>query len=348
MNIQVILLHAQLKKVIRCYCFDCVKPENYKSPDKFYSYKEENLIKCPCDECCHSYNKNLIIIKDFEQKLEYNCCCFDCIKPEHYKTPDLIYFDDIILKTTPMKKYMWAYNNENLKNIDDKKMWNVSSRRSYLKTKDNVDYVYSNDFFKAKFIYPNPDYTIDKKKLETVYFEYFGVKKFKFWFDISYEKLKQILWHYYYTRYFKGLLKYDSIYGYEPYILYDKYVEYGVRLYRFDPNGTSYNDKINIMYLNFDYDFPDIAAIDIIKYRNITNKEMKKSGNFDINTYNKVRDIWCYECEKYKGACLGHEYPDPDEFKFVIKNKEEQSNYKKIKELETAIQELNNKIMKLI
>ena len=60
----------------------------------------------------------------------------------------------------------------------------------------------------------------------------------------------------------------------------------------------------------------------------------------------RVRDIWCYECNKYKGTCLGHIYPEPNEFKFIIKNKEEQ-NLAKIAELEASINELNKKITKL-
>jgi hypothetical protein len=67
----------------------------------------------------------------------------------------------------------------------------------------------------------------------------------------------------------------------------------------------------------------DSLANRIIVYRSFCNDDIsfRELSNEERQEYYSIIDQYCYECNKYKGACLGHEYPDQDEFKYVIKNK---------------------------
>jgi hypothetical protein len=60
----------------------------------------------------------------------------------------------------------------------------------------------------------------------------------------------------------------------------------------------------------------DSFASKIIKYRNFDNN-FKKLSKQERNDYYSVIDQYCYECNKYRGACFGHDIPDEDEYKSI-------------------------------
>ena len=58
----------------------------------------------------------------------------------------------------------------------------------------------------------------------------------------------------------------------------------------------------------------------IIDYRNYTNKEIIETFDKEMrDKIFKVLDMYCRNCHKYKGACLGHEYPERNEFENIYR-----------------------------
>ena len=85
-SIEKLLIRSMLKKIIICYCRECVEAKYGKVTvpiaPKFFFPREEKVVTCPCDACLFSYNKNVIQIITFES---ITVCiqpirCYECME----------------------------------------------------------------------------------------------------------------------------------------------------------------------------------------------------------------------------------------------------------------------------
>jgi len=83
MQIEKIFIQGYLKKVINCYCLDCIaNPPTIHTAPKQIEFNDTSYVFCPCDGCLHSYPKNNIrLIKLETQTICSNSTqCYDCLK----------------------------------------------------------------------------------------------------------------------------------------------------------------------------------------------------------------------------------------------------------------------------
>ncbi len=85
-SIEKLFINSNLKKVIRCYCKECVEEMYGKvsiaTAPKIITLEEPRTVTCPCDDCLHEYKKNNIRMITFENSTicHQTTKCHECLE----------------------------------------------------------------------------------------------------------------------------------------------------------------------------------------------------------------------------------------------------------------------------
>ncbi len=372
--IEKLFIESYLRKIVNCYCYECVNGQEYVPlPTSSLAARVSDLYiwnGCPCDECCHSYEKSDVptnVCKESCVIGQFDCMCFDCVQPKNYQTPELRYFDDIVVKKVAFEKYMYtdclyySVESDEVKYkyfIDIQKFDELCE--SFLVEKFSKEKILNRFSSKLKNCYPAIDLPYKRvhcKKCNLILddrlyvdlgnltwqqstsSEYLSKEnKNQFWsndcpmivkgtiykgscremkideyndmlLDIKPKTIQNIYWH----GEFKGLQckKYSSdivsTHTHRSQINQWKQITFAERL---------------LAYKDPEFDFYKCIETDLDKY------------------YNKYKlHQYCFECNKYAGCCIpsDHEYPEPDEYKYVINKNDDE-----IVKLRKEVQELRD------
>lgn len=367
-NLDEILVKRFFKKIVRCYCYECVQEYHnelgltftYKPNWKetalqlyFNNYINECSKYGKCSECDIKYEFNILnAISQWDgiwpysytllkyELFDFNtnsllCPCDDCVNNYYagYITEDDIawYETYIIDKCRMDDNYGWipifTYNLicGHIDNILNGYIWDhyMDYRKNTIEWKSNEldTREYScwcqdciapiNDSYKPPTI-SYPKVYVENGHIYALYAD----KKYKVCQPLS--KIK---------------LSLDII---QKIVYYKKYIGFIFKI-------NYYNNKIYISNDIGTYHTGDDSRYKSVPYEYIIQyaiEDVSKLHDGDREIYYKIIDQFCYECNKYKGACLGHVYPDIDEFKNIVS-----ANYaNEIKYLKQEIAKLKEKI----
>ncbi len=404
--IEKLFIESYLRKIVNCYCYECVNGQEYAP------LRTSNLAAnvsdlyiwngCPCDECCHSYEKSDVCADVCKERCvigPFDCMCFDCVRPEDYQTPELRYFDDIVVKKVAFKKYMYTdclyslircnklYINHmvDVKRIDEFCELFLSGKI----TKNTVDgqfprkwgtcHVIESNFGSKKMHCDKCKLRIDGmimvdidnivwKQGSKVEYKY-KKNKYQFWSNDCPIIVQGLLrpsesitgvsdWYdvsicdgYEFGTEHNGVFlnmnpkTIKNLFWYKEYQGFTLQSEYNHNIiingYWWHKNDRgSYDRQITFAERLVAYKFPETCDYEEEIYE-------EEIYDDDLDKYYSKYKLhqYCFECNKYSGCCIpsDHEYPVPDEYKYVI-NKNDNEVVKLRKEVRELRDLLYSKI----
>lgn len=297
------------EKLVNCYCADCLGRSALGSAPRIFEENDGKLTNpdgCMCQACLkrEHFNSNLKPIMEFADYADFkdlSCCCIDCMNYGVYAPPKLPECKiERLYKTFCPLDVIWLKNSyEGSVRIWSEGRWLFGTliRYTYEYANKNIHVLRKSINFKY-----NGLHCFDRTLQEFNKIEKFQFSEREIFYDgklvksPSNEKLSdETIFKICYYGEYKGYT--SIIYGLNISILVGIFSKKRLRKFCIDVrHGET-----------------------IIEFRGKTNEEIIKSHSLLWrNRIFAILDQWCYECEKYKGACRGHEIlEDPIEKKIM-------------------------------
>jgi hypothetical protein len=318
-----LVVKQALAKIINCYCKECVGDIDIPTAPKLISFDDTKLMNpngCMCFDCIKELYPDLnykSCARSYEYKdistSEFTCWCngcfghingYDC-KVEEFKL-------DVVYKTIKIsRRYINDQFTSGLQKLKDSyiftvhtsisdKYYSISSDSEVWKAirggdVDIIDIVdeLSHDMLKigrGRVVYYESWSDFAKESKIIAWAEYstshHRFRPYRIPYEIAYDE-----------EFIKKVLYYGEYRGYR----HNKYVISGPLLPVLVFDEIPWGDMTFMMLIDY--------------FRSAKVEDLDQRG---IDCYHKVKAQYCFECNKYIGACLGHEIPDRDEYKYIV------------------------------